>query len=327
MSEPPSSLLWNLARGAMATKALGIVSDLRIGDALADGPQPVADIAANAGVNEDALYRFLRALASEGVFVEDEPRVFGNTPASELLRTDHPDTWCDFAHLFGDVWYRTFADAGDAVRSGESSFPRVFGTDFWAWLEEHPGEGAAFNRAMAGGAEQDVEPLVELEWRDGEIVVDVGGGNGALLVALLRRRPELTGIVFDLPETARDAESFVADSGVAERCRVVAGSFFETVPAGDTYVLSGILHDWDDEHAAAILRTVRAAATAEARVVIRDAVIPPGYEPHSNKWLDLLMLVLLRGRERTEEQWRRLLDDIDLRVTSISDGLIQARCR
>lgn len=327
MSEPPSSLLWNLARGAMATKALGIVSDLRIGDALADGPQPVADIAANAGVNEDALYRFLRALASEGVFVEDEPRVFGNTPASELLRTDHPDTWCDFAHLFGDVWYRTFADAGDAVRSGESSFPRVFGTDFWAWLEEHPGEGAAFNRAMAGGAEQDVEPLVELEWRDGEIVVDVGGGNGALLVALLRRRPELTGIVFDLPETARDAESFVADSGVAERCRVVAGSFFETVPAGDTYVLSGILHDWDDEHAAAILRTVRAAATAEARVVIRDAVIPPGNAPHSNKWLDLLMLVLLRGRERTEEQWRRLLDDIDLRVTSISDGLIQARCR
>jgi hypothetical protein len=180
---------------------------------------------------------------------------------------------------------------------------------------------------MASGTDQQIDWLADLDWRDDETVVDVGGGNGATLVALLRRHPQLNGIVFDLPETARDAELVVAGSDVADRCRVVAGSFFESVPEGDVYVLGAILHDWDDEHASQILGAVRAGAPPNARVVIRDAVIPPGNDPHGNKWLDLLMLVLLRGRERNEEQWRELLAASDFEVASISDGLIQATCR
>jgi hypothetical protein len=310
--------MWTLVRGAMATKALGLVADLGIADKLADGPRPVAELATETGADEDALHRFLRALASDGVFSEERPGVFANT-----ARTD---SWREFAHLFGDVWYRTFLDAEHSVRTGEPAFPRAFGTDFWAWLGQNPDEGAAFNRAMASGTDQEIDWLVDREWRDGETVVDVGGGNGATLVALLHRRPKLRGVVFDLPETARDAEVLVASSGLSDRCSVAAGSFFERVPPGDVYVLGRILHDWDDEHAAQILRTIRTAAPPHARVVIGDAVIPPGNEPHGNKWLDLLMLVLLRGRERNEEEWRRLLADSGFDVASISDGLIEATC-
>jgi predicted O-methyltransferase YrrM len=327
VSEPSvERQMWTLVRGAMATKALGLVADLGIADKLADGPRPVAELAAETGVDEDALYRFLRALASDGVFAEDGSRAFANTPLSELLLTGRDDSWRDFAHLFGDVWYQTFVDAADSLGSGKPTFPGRFGADFWAWLAQNPDEGASFNRAMASGTDQQIDWLADLDWRDGETVVDVGGGNGATLVALLRRQPQLRGIVFDLPETAREAETLVASSGLSDRCSVVAGSFFDTVPSGDAYALSGILHDWDDEHAARILRTIRSAAPPNARVVIRDAVIPPGNEPHGNKWLDLLMLVLLRGRERTEEEWRKLLSESSFEVTAISDGLIQAAC-
>jgi len=192
MSEPSvETRMWTLMRGAMVTKALGLMADLGIADQLAGGRRHVSEIAAEAGANEDALYRFLRALASDGVFVEGEPGVFANTELSELLITDRADSWRDIVHLFGDVWYQTFVDAGDSLKSGEPAFTQRFGSDFWSWLAEHPDDGAAFNRAMASGTEQQIDPLVEIDWRDGETVVDVGGGNGATLVALLRRRPSL----------------------------------------------------------------------------------------------------------------------------------------
>jgi O-methyltransferase domain/Dimerisation domain len=325
--QPIERQMWTLVRGAMVTKTLGLVADLGIADKLAQGPLSVAELAVETGADEDALYRFLRALATDGVFSEERPRVFANTALSELLITDRSNSWRDFAHLFGNVWYSAFDDAGASLQDGDAAFPARFGTDFWRWLEQHPDEGAAFNRAMASGADEGIGRLADLEWSDGETVVDVGGGNGATLVALLRLRATLKGVVFDLPETARDAERIVASSDLSDRCSVVAGSFFDAVPAGDVYTLSGILHDWDDEHASQILHTIRKSAPPHARIVIRDAVIPQGDEPHGSKWLDLLMLVLLRGRERTEEEWRRLLGDSDFEAVSIGDGLIEARCR
>ena len=162
-----------------------------------------------------------------------------------------------------------------------------------------------------------------LELPDGRrlSLVDVGGGNGSLLVELLRRRRGLSGIVFDLPETTRD------EASLGERCTFVAGNFFESVPRGDVYILSTILHDWDDERAAAILRTIHAGAPTGARLLIIDAVIPAGNEPHGAKWLDLLMLALFGGRERNELQWGTLLADAGFEPVSMEDGLIEARCR
>jgi O-methyltransferase domain len=316
MSErSPEAIVWDLLRGALATRALGLVADLRVADALAPVPRRVEDLARELDADRDTLYRLLRALASEGVFAEEERGVFHNTPASELLRGG----WGEFAHLFGGVWHRA-AGALDAA-GGEPAFSTLLATDFWSWLAAHPDERTAFDRAMVEGTERRVERLAQLRWRGDETVVDVGGGNGALLVELLRREPGLRGIVFDLPETNRD------ETTLGDRCAFVAGDFFETVPVGEVYVLSTVLHDWDDEHAATILRTIRGSAPADARLVILDAVVPAGNEPHGAKWLDLLMLALFNGRERDEEQWRGLLETAGFEIVHMEDRLIEARCR
>jgi len=316
MSEvAPEQKMWEILRGGLATRALGIVAGLGIPQALAAGPRPVEALARDAGVDADALHRLLRALASEGIFAEDGRRVFRNTPSSELLLTSG---WDDFAVLFGGVWYDT---VGRLDASGKAVFPDVFGSDFWAWLAEHPEERARFDRAMAQGSDTRIERLETVRWRSGETVVDVGGGNGSLLAELLKTHPDLRGIVFDLPETTRDESLF------GEKLEFVAGSFFERVPEGDVYLLATILHDWDDESATKILGTIRAAAPENARLVILDAVVPPGNEPFGPKWLDLLMLAIFAGRERDEDQWRTLLAAGGFEPVRFDERLIEARCR
>jgi SAM-dependent methyltransferase len=314
MSEPsPEGRIWDLIRGALGTRALAIVADLRVADALAEGPRGIEELAREVGADAETLHRLLRALASDGVFAENEPGVFRNTDPSEVLRQSG---WDDFAHLFGGVWLRAIEPLG---ATGEPTFPRVFDTDFWSWLADHPGERAAFDRAMEQGKERRIERLAGLEWRGDETVVDVGGGNGANLAGLLERHPRLSGIVFDLPETVRDEEA------LGDRVTFVEGSFFDTVPAGDVYVLSTILHDWDDERAAAILRTIRAAAAPGARLLVIESVIQPGNDPDGAKWLDLLMLALFGGRERDEAQWRELIEGAGFEIERLEDGLIQAQ--
>jgi O-methyltransferase domain len=298
-------LIWSLCRGVLATRALGVAADLRVADDLADGPKRIDD---------DFTYRILRALASDGVFEEIEPRVFRNNEASELLRTSG---WRDLAHFFGGVWLQAIGELdADAV----APFPRVFGTDFWSWLGAHPEERAAFDRAMADGKERAVERLAEVEWRGDETVVDVGGGTGSLLRALLEREHGLTGIVFDLPETTRDESTF------GDGLTFVAGDFFDSVPPADAYVLQSVLHDWDDEHALAILRTVRAAARDETRLLLLEDVVGPGDESAGAKWLDLLMLVIAGGRERDADEWRALLEAGGWGIVEVHPGLIEARC-
>jgi hypothetical protein len=312
----PESDLWDALRGALVTRALGIVSDLGIPQALADGPRPVAELARESGADPETLHRLLRALASDGIFAEEEPGVFRNTDVSEqLLRSG----WVAFAHFFGGAWHRA---AGALDASGKATFADLYGSDFWSWLAAHPEERALFDVAMEQGKDQRVERLDRVEWRDGDTVVDVGGGNGSLLVQLVRRQPGLRGVVFDLPETARD-EELLRGEGI----EFVEGSFFDSVPEADAYVLSTILHDWPDEQAEAILHTIHAAAPPDGRLVLLEAVVPEGNEPGGAKWLDLLMLALFAGRERNEAQWRALLATGGFEPASIEDGLIQARCR
>jgi hypothetical protein len=307
------SELWDFLRGALMTKALAAVVDAGVPEALANGPRPVSELEGD----PDTLHRLLRALSSDGVFRETESGVFEHTESSRQLLGPG---WSEFAHLFGGLFFGAAAELG-ASTSG-SPFEGRFGTGFWEWLADHPDERAKFDAAMAGERDRAAGRLAAFEWREGEVVVDVGGGNGALLVELLQLRPELRGIVLDLPETVRDEALF------GGRIEFVAGSFFESVPEGDTYVLSGILHDWPDEDAGRILRTMRAAAPSHARLLINESVIEPGNEPDAAKWLDLLMLVLAGGRERDEAQWRELLENAGWEPLRLpADGLIEARAR
>jgi hypothetical protein len=313
MSVSPEETIWTLLRGPLTARVLAIVGELEVAEALARGPRPVSEVAAEVGADPDALYRFLRALASDGIFEEHEPGVFGNTPASELLVSG--TGWNAFSRLFGGVFYR---GVGELDASGEASFPRVLGDDFWSWLGEHPDQRALFDLAMEQGKERRVERFAPVRWRGDETVVDVGGGNGSLLAALLQREPGLRGIVFDLPETVRDEEA------LGDRIEFVEGSFFERVPDGDVYVLSTILHDWDDEHATRILQTIRSPARPGSRLLIIDSVIPPGNEPGGGKWLDVLMLAVARGKERNEAQWRELLTAGGFELVAFHEALIEA---
>jgi hypothetical protein len=312
-AEGVGDVLWRILYGAIATRAAGIVAGLGVADALASGPRPVAEVAAEVEADADTLERFLRALASDGVFAEVEPGVYRNTKASELLGRSAPAG--AFAQLFGGVWH-------EAAGRLDATGGRAFDGDFWAWLGVHRDQRALFDLAMEEGAYRRAERLDAVELQAGATVVDVGGGNGSLLLDLAARRPGIRGIVFDLPETFRD-EAVLAAAGI----EFVEGSFFERVPQGDVYVFGTVIHDWPDDDAATILRTVCTHAPADARVLIIESVIPPGNERHGAKWLDLLMLALFAARERTEPQWRRLIEDAGLRVDAIEDGLIQATCR
>lgn len=308
------TVLWDALRGGLVSRALALASELGIARRLAAGPRPVAELAKETGADADVLFRLLRALASDGLFAEDAPGIFRNTPASEVLARDG---WDDFAHLFGGVWLRA---AARLDVTGEPSFERTMGAEFWSWLAANPAERAAFDRAMEQGLRGRLDRLESLQWRGDETVVDVGGGSGSLLVALLDRHPGMRGIVFDLPETVRD------ETTLGDRCTFIAGSFFDAIPPGDAFVLSTVLHNWDDASALQILRTVRAAATDTAQLILLEGVIGTGNHPDGAKWLDLLMLALFAGRERTEEQWRTLLADAGFEPIRVGQGLIEARC-
>ena len=308
MSETISELL----RGAIATRVLGVVAELGVADALAAGPRSAQEIADEVGADPKVLERFLRALSSEGVFTETTVGIFENTVPSELLARGKP--WSAFAQLYAGVWHRV---AGRLDASGR----RAVDSDFWTWLAEHPHERSLFDLAMAEGKERRIERLERAAWSGDETVVDVGGDNGSLLVALLARRPGLRGIVYDLPETVRD-EAALSHAGI----EFEPGSFFERVPSADVYVLGTVLHNWPGEEAASILRTIRSHAPAGARVLILDLVIDPQNAAPGILWFDLLGLALFGAHERTEPEWRTLLADAGLEIDAVHDGLIEARC-
>ena len=294
--------------GFMLSQAVYVAAALGIADRLAEGPRPVDELARESGADVDALYRVLRLLAGHRIFVERDGRAFENNELSELLRDGGGVR--DFAVVFGRLIYPAWTETLRVVQTGEPSFPHVFGASWEEHLAATPDDNTLFNRFMAGGPgakEPQAEALADGVCDEGDTVVDVGGGTAALLVELLRRRPDLHGIVFDLPHVAAEAETYVRESEVADRCEVVAGDFADGVPAGaDRYVLSHILHGMPDDDAIALLRRIRAAITDGGRLLIFDGIVGPPNEPDT-KLMDTLMLVLSGGRERTEEEWRPLL--------------------
>jgi hypothetical protein len=299
----PRAELAGRIMGFMVSQAVYVAAKLGIADLVADGPRPTAELADSAGVDADALYRVLRLLAGYGIFVEHDG-AFANSELSELLR-GHPGSQRDFALIFGEEFYPAFAETLQLVRTGEPSFDAVFGAPWDDYLAAHPDKSTRFNRFMASGKQMLAEALIADGWRGDETVVDVGGGNGALLQALLERQPGLRGVVLDLPHVAAEARERLRHAGLADRCDAVAGSYFEGVPEGDVYVLSHVLHGWDDERGAELLRVIRRTIPRDGRVLILDGIVAPPNEP-GMKLMDLLMLSL-GGRERTEREWRALL--------------------
>lgn len=318
-SNGPFAALLGVVRGYQQSQALAVAAELGIADLLAGGPCPVDELAAATRTHAPTLYRLLRALASIGVFVEDGERRFALTGMGEHLRRDHPLSVDAVVRMFcaGYEW-RAWGELMHSVRTGENAAVHALGTDVWEHRRRHPEHGELFDAAMRTLSRAQTPGILAVhDFTAYDVLADVGGGTGALLAAVLAAHPAGRGILFDQPHVVAQARPVLHEAGVADRVTVQGGDFFAAVPGGaDAYVLRRILHDWADPEAAAILRTVRTAMRPGGRLLIVDAVVgPPNTDPLSN-FLDLMMLVSAGGRERTEPEWRSLLDGVGLRWVS-----------
>src|SRR5688572_7531086 len=260
--EPPAIALRRLVNGYQVSQAIHVATVLGIADHLTEGSLSSDELAAATESHPDALYRLLRALAAVGVFREEPGRRFGLTPLGECLRADAPQPvgpWAAFT-MSAPQW-EAWGALLHSVRTGENAFRRVHGEDVWAYRARHPEAGAAFDRAMTGMTRLGTEAvLAAYDFSRFRTIVDVGGGHGALLASILGRYPGARGVLFDQPHVVAGAAAVLREAGVADRCEVVSGSFFESVPAGgDAYLLKQIVHDWEDPEAAALLRVCRRA--------------------------------------------------------------------
>jgi hypothetical protein len=308
-----------LLHGAWVSQALYVAAHLGLADLVKDGPRSPEDLAAACGAHAPSLKRLLRALASVGAFAEDDQGRYGQTPLSDCLRSDRPGGQRDLALMTGEEHFRCYAELLYSVRTGRTAFEKLYGKPIFAYLAENERAARIFDGAMVGV--HGVESAAMLDAYDFSGVgtlVDVGGGNGSLLSATLKRNPRLQGVLYDRPDVVERARPRLAAEGLADRCRAVGGDFFQEVPTGgDAYLLRHIIHDWDDERSLTILRNIRAALPAAGRVLIVESVIPPGNGPFFGKMLDLTMLVIPGGQERTEEEYRGLLARAGLRLSRV----------
>ncbi|MBZ5576094.1 MAG: methyltransferase [Acidobacteriia bacterium] len=316
---PPPVAMLHMIQGFWVSRALYVAAKLGLPDLLKDEPKSSRDLAEATGTHAPSLYRVLRALHSVGVFAEDDQGRFLLTPLGATLRTDVPGSLRYFAiEELGENHYPAWEKVLHSVKTGEIAFNQVYGASKWQYMVEHSDEAAIFDAAMSSFSSVVAAAVAAAyDFSSSATVVDVGGGDGTLLTAILKRNPALRGVLADLPHVTERAQGRLQTEGLAERCETAAGSFFDSAPAGDTYVLKWIIHDWDDQQSAAILKNCRSAMAAGGRVLLVEAVIHPGTAASFSKCMDLNMLVMTGGRERTEAEYRALLDSAGLRLTRV----------
>ena len=310
-----------LIYGRFAGQIVCLAAKLGIADHIAAGADTTRELAAALDANPSSLRRFLRALASHGIVAEGAPDSWKLTTAGALLQKDVPGSLRDLALLFSTPEHvHSWLALEHTVLTGSCAFDHVHGVDGWTYAQEHPAFNQTFNAAMssiAGAVHQAIASVYDFSGID--LLVDVGGGHGRLMSHILARFPHLRGIVYDMPHVVNGAASYLAEQGLTDRCQVIAGDFLTGVPAGaDAYIMTAILHDWDDDSSVLILRNCRQAMQPAGRVLIGDFVLKPSNEPDFGKAIDLEMLVLTpSGRERTESDFRRLFERCDLRLNGI----------
>jgi SAM-dependent methyltransferase len=320
---PPPLALFRLVTGYYVSRALWVVAKLGVADLLATGPSDAAALATATGTHAGSLRRVLRLLASVGVFAEQADGRMALTPIGECLRAGVPGSMRSGVLLFGGRTQDAWSDLMYSVRTGEPIYPHRFGMDVWAYTAQHPEDAALFDEAMADFTRQAALAVVATyDFSPFEVVVDVGGGNGALLAGIVAANPALRGILFDQPDVVARAPAEIARRGLTGRCTVVGGDFFREVPAGgDAYLLKHVIHDWNDERAAAILRVCRRAIRSGGRLLLVEGVYParidqtdPSRGAASN---DVNMLVCTGGRQRSEAKFRALYAATGFRLTRI----------
>jgi hypothetical protein len=301
--------LMGLSTGYVASTALYVAVKLRIADRIETGTRDAAGLARATGMNEDALYRVLRTLASLGIFEETAPREFSNNAAASMLRSDVAGSFHDMALWITDPFhFQVHADAMYSVQTGKPAVEKTFGMPVFEYFARHPGESEIFNNAMTAFSAVVVPAVLEAYDFSGiRTLIDIAGGHGRVLTSILQKYPAMRGLLFDLEHVLAGARPRIAELGLAERCQTVSGDFFNAVPeGGDAYILKHIIHDWDDQRALAILANIRRTMKPGARVILLETIVRPANQPDFGKILDLEMLLMPGGRERTEQEFRTL---------------------
>jgi hypothetical protein len=309
--------------GYVVSRGLYVVAELGIADHLAEGPRTAEALATATGANRDALHRVLRMLASRGVFAEEAPGRFRLTALSECLRRGTAGSLRDTICMYGEMHWRAVGNLLHSVMTGEPAFERVAGSPVWEYLASHPDDGERFARGMANVSSFENATIARAyDFSPFHVVIDVGGGRGGLIAEVLKANPSLRGLLFDEAHVVSQPTDLQA-SGVADRCQIVAGNFFASVPTGcDVYVLKRVLDGWGDGDAVRILRVCRAAMPANGRVLSIHPIVAAG-GGYSRKdaailVMDIGMLTGGRGRERTEEEFRNLYRAAGLVVSRVT---------
>jgi hypothetical protein len=314
------STLAQMLGGGRVAQAVYVAAKLNIADLLSDGPKSVTELAMLSSTHAPSLYRLLRALASIGVFVEESDHSFRLTPLARLLCSDMPGSLRSMALFLGDpYWWRSQGELLYCVQTGQPAPPYLHGVDEWAYLARHPETAAVFNEAMSVNTLEQIPAILDAyDFASIDTLVDIGGGYGVLLAAILNAYPEMHGVLFDQVEVVEHALPVLEANGVTERCEVLSGDLFGELPRfADGYLLKLILHDWDDDHARQILANLRRCMNGSATLVLVEHVILPGNEPQLGKLLDLAMLAFPGGRERTAAEWAELLRTSGFTLMSI----------
>ncbi|HZZ81467.1 MAG TPA: methyltransferase [Gemmataceae bacterium] len=303
----PREKLIGMITSYWSAQSIHVAAKLKLADLLKDGPKTADELAKATKTHAQSLYRLLRALASVEIFAEDEQGRFSLTPMAECL-VDRPGSQYAVAMMMGGEHFDSWGKLLYSIQTGKPSFDHIFGKGVFEYLSEHPEEAKIFDAAMTGFHGPETQAMIDAyDYTGVNTLVDIGGGNGTVLKAVLGRYPNMKGILYDLPGVIQRAKGNLAEAGLASRCQTIAGSFFEAAPpGGDAYQMRHIIHDWTDEQCHTILSHVRKVIPKTGRLLVIEMVIKPRNEAQAAKWLDLNMLVMPGGRERNEAEYREL---------------------
>lgn len=319
-SAPAPAVMMEMITAGWTAQGITAAAQLGVADALAGGQLSIDELARRVNADPDTLARLLRALISAGVFRRTRTGRYALNPLAETLRSDAPVSLAGMAQWVGAAQNREhWSRLGDAVRTGRAVIPELRGKAAFDYLATQPELAEVFNKAMTGVSELAIAPVVgAYDFTPFPTIVDVGGGHGRLLSAMLAAAPSARGVLYDLPQVVEGAPELLRKNGTADRVRVAAGSFFDSVPdGGDLYVLKSIIHDWPDDEAVAILRNVRAAARPGATLLLIETMIPDHDRDFPGKWFDLEMLIALGARERTAAEFQALYERAGFSLTRI----------
>jgi len=316
---PPPLQMLQIISGFWVARCVYVVAKLGIADLIKDESKTADELAAATGTHGPSLFRVLRALAAVGVITQDSKNRFGGTALSQTLGSG-PGSIRAFAMTeLGEEHYPAWGELLYSVRTGGIAFDKALGAPIWEFFAKNPENAQIFNDAMSGMTAQANEAIHAVyDFAGINTIIDVGGGHGGLITGILKKNPSMRGILFDAPEVIEGAKASLQNSDVADRCQLVAGNFFKAVPeGGDAIVMKWIIHDWNDEQSVEIMKNCHRALPESGKLILIEAVIPGTSEPHFGKFMDLNMLVMTGGRERTEAEFRQLYEASGFRLTRI----------